>query len=734
MMTVGMPPASNVPRSLIRYAPPVSLEPRPEDFDLFAGLRLIRRRMVMIATLTLLLTAAAFPFVLGMKPVYHAESRLMIHRSLASGLAQDGLGRGDALDLASEIERLLSKGSAERVIRDLKLDESAEFNPALRGTSLAGRLRDMLRGLLGNRTSAPADPDGMERIIPEYYRALSVGRDGATAVIRIGFESRDPELAAAVPNKLIGIYLKERENSLRLRLASALSWIDQRVGEQRRRVASAREAMERYGKATGIASEGPDEQGKAVMDLSARQASIVQNRAQVDATISALLAAGDQPEALANVVVPDNIGTIERDLRRQQHDLERLLKTYGDNAEEVVAQRARIARTQSDLGIERERYIQSQRATLAALDLREAAVRADLMSARRKLSGYTLAQAELTRQQHGLDREQAALDKLEEQRWTLAAEAALPGVEAEILSPAAVPLLPQGHGRAFYLIVALLASVCIAATAAFVREMMDKSVRSYDQLEAIPGIIPAGFVPPLSRGRSLPVFFGHSQGGLFDEAMRSAVIALKQSNGGRFPASVIVTSAHGGEGKSLFARSLAIELAAEGQRVLLIDGDLRRGNIGSLFEPGLRLGLNDFLIGEAALADIVRHHSTTGIDFIPRGNPSLDKRPNLAGVAAVLEFARANGQVAIFDSAPILASTDTVQLTALVERTVLVVRWAKVSRQAVEYALRRVKSISNDDVVVTINKVNLKRHSLYGFRDGEMISKDLMEYQKKNYG
>jgi uncharacterized protein involved in exopolysaccharide biosynthesis len=341
MMTVGMPPASNVPRSLMRYAPPVSLEPRPDDFDLFAGLRLIRRRMVMIAVLTLLLTAAAIPFILGMKPVYRAESRLMIHPSLASGLAQDGPGRGDTLDLASEIERLRSKGIAERVIRDLKLDERTEFNPVLRGASFVGRLRGMLSGLAGNRISSPAGKDEMERIIPEYYRALTVGRDGATAVIRIGFESGDPELAAAVPNRLIGAYLEERQNSLRLRLASALAWIDQRVGEQRHRVGAAREAMERYGKATGIASEGPDEQVKAVMELSARQTRIVQNRAQVEAIISTLQVAGNRPEALANVVVPDSIGTIERDLRRQQRDLDRLLKTYGDNADEVVAQRAR---------------------------------------------------------------------------------------------------------------------------------------------------------------------------------------------------------------------------------------------------------------------------------------------------------------------------------------------------------------------------------------------------------
>jgi Mrp family chromosome partitioning ATPase len=159
--------------------------------------------------------------------------------------------------------------------------------------------------------------------------------------------------------------------------------------------------------------------------------------------------------------------------------------------------------------------------------------------------------------------------------------------------------------------------------------MMDKSVRSHDQLEAVAGVMPAGFIPLLSRreGRSLPVFSGHSQGGMFGEAIRTTILSLAQSNGGRFPNSVVVTSAHGGEGKSFVARSLAIELAATGQQVLLVDGDLRRGNLGSLFKPGSKQGLNEFLSGGASLGDIVHYHSRTGIAFIPRGDPGLDRRP-----------------------------------------------------------------------------------------------------------
>jgi Mrp family chromosome partitioning ATPase len=260
--------------------------------------------------------------------------------------------------------------------------------------------------------------------------------------------------------------------------------------------------------------------------------------------------------------------------------------------------------------------------------------------------------------------------------------------------------------------------------------MMDGSVRSHDQLEAVPGVAPAGLIPLLGRGegRSVPLFFGHSGSSMFGEAIRTAVISLKQSNGGRLPDSIAVTSAHGGEGKSLVARSLAMELAALGQKPLLVDGDLRHGNLGSLFKHELKRGLNEFLAGQAGLPEVIHHHVKTDIDFIPRGDPSLVHRPHLAGMAEIVKFARANGRVVIFDSAPVLASTDTVHMAALAERTIMVVQWAKTHRRAVEYALQRLRGASNSEILIAINKVVPKKHILYGFSDGELFTKKIKKY------
>lgn len=718
-MTVLMPASARVPQSLARREPPGPFDTRADDFDLTASLRLLRRRLPMIAIITVVLTALALPFILQVKPVYHAASRLMIHSPLASTLEASQVS---PLNITSETERLLSRPIAERVIKELDLADREEFNPALRSPSILGSARAALRSIFVSDPDGADRAEGMERIIPEYYHALDVHRDAGSDVIQIGFDSQDRELAAAVPNKLLDIYLEERKVSAQSGLNAAMGWVQQRILEQQGRVSAAREAAERYRQAVGaVSNDAQAEDIRSVADLTSRLADIERGRAEVVATISALETKDD--EIIRQVAVPDAVGAIQRKLSTQNKELDELLQTYGERADVVIQLRADMLKVRADLDFELDRYLQAQRAKLMTFERQEGSTKIALADARERLSRSTLAQIELTRLERVADAEQATLDKFEDQDRALAAQTALPAVEVEVLSAASVPLLPQGRGRLFYLIGTLLASLSIAVTAAFLREMMDNSVRSHEQLEGIPNIAPAGLLPTLSErgGKKLPLMFGNSEGGAFAEAVRSTAIALRHANGGRFPDSILITSAHSGEGKTLMALSLAIELTAVGQNVLLVDGDLRHGDLGSLLKSGAKPGLNEFLTGQAKLADIIHHHSNKRIDFIPRGDPALHQRPNFADIAEIAQLAKANGRVLIVDSAPVLASADTTYLAGLTDMTLLVVQWAQTTRRAVESAVHRLEAASKSETLIAVNNVNVKKHKMYGFRDAEAL-------------
>ncbi|RFB85549.1 exopolysaccharide biosynthesis protein [Rhizobium leguminosarum bv. trifolii] len=729
-MTIStVPPDRNLPISPMRYDPRFQVETKADNFDLASVYRLVRRRMIMIITITVLLMAPAAIMIFGMKPTYQGWARLIVHQPLATSLDADDTSHSDLLDAKSETERLLSRSIAERVVQDLRLDVREEFNPALRKISFIEKVRAKLRGLFDTKKPTSPERDNINAIIPEYYRALGVWHEDKSDVVQISFNSIDPLLAAAVPNRIIGIYLDERKESVRGRLDAAEEWIRQRITEQQARADISRDAARNYQESMDVVSkeDAQEERIKSFLELTGREGKIEESRVEVEAVISALETADNASVAAQNIVVPDSIAIKQRDLRGQEQDLARLLETYDGNAEAVVDLRGEIEESRADLDLATKQYLQTMRAKLTALDHEAEAVQSSLVVAQEKRIRDALVQTELLRLQKIAEKEQTALDKLENQRRDLAAKAMLPGAELEVLTPATVPLASQGRGRLSYLVGALLAAISAAVTAAFVIEMWDRTVRSFDQIAGMARTIPAGLIPRLARRENSKTMFTHMPVPMFDEAIRTVVLSLKQSNGGKLPNSIVVTSAHSGDGKSLVARSLAMELAAAAIPVLLVDGDLRRGKLDTFFRSGVMYGLNEFLNGQADFRDIVYHHPS-GIDFIPSGKFSLQRRVRPNGLAEIIEMAVAAGQIVIFDSAPVLASTDSVHLTALAEKTLAIVRWGKTSRRAVEFSLQQMKSSRNSEIVVAINNVNPEKHALYNFSDSELFSKSLMKY------
>ena len=162
--------------------------------------------------------------------------------------------------------------------------------------------------------------------------------------------------------------------------------------------------------------------------------------------------------------------------------------------------------------------------------------------------------------------------------------------------------------------------------------------------------------------------------------------------------------------------------------MLLVDADLARGRLHDLFGVDDHPGLADLLAGTCAPADVIRTDDATGIAFIPRGKASgatIDRE----AVAKLAALARNDGRVLLIDSAPILGSAETAVLAGAVERTLVVARWGRTTRNALEAALDRLPSMRQERLFVAINMVRPRRHALYGFKDAALFSRTLRRYQ-----
>ena len=697
-------------------------EPRDDEVDAMALVRLVRRRIGLILLLTLAVIAAGAPLILRMEKIYHAQSRLLIQAPFASSLADPEAQPREELNLTTEVERLLSRDIAVAVVRTLDLADREEFNPALRDEPVLSRWRAALRGLFaggdGRAEAQPRDP--LDAVLPEFYGALGVWHNANSQVITIEFRSRDPELAAEVPNRLLSIYLAERQSRHRARLDDAERWLSERVSEELGRLVAARRALqEGLETAAKAATEGQLAQGEAASALAGRRASLLQERARLEAKLAELTEGGASPDLVDTEVMAG----LRRELEAQERALDALLRVYGENHLDVRAARDRIADLRAAMAAEVESQAQTQRARLSTIGAEEEAVTAALEEANGSLLRFGITEADLDNLREAVLREQATFDRLEQQRRTLLVQAQLPEIEAEILAPASVPIWPEGRSRLLYLAGLAVAGAAIALTAALLVEVLDHSVRSLQQLRGVPNLV-GGVLVPVARRRMRPAnSLGRRPDPGFSDGIRNVVLALGEADEGGGPRNHLVTSAGPGEGATTIATEIALELAASGRGVLLVDANLERGRLHTVFAGGPGPGLSEYLTRERDLDGVIRHHAASGLHYIPRGlRPSIplsDRRL----IGALLQSANARGWTVIFDGAPILSSPDTALLAAAVDGALLVMRWGRTRRHAAEAAAQRLGGLSGRPVLAVVNMVKPRRHALYGFADAELLSR-----------
>ena len=708
-------------RPVLAMAP----EPGGEEVDAMALVRLVRRRIGLIALLTLAAVLAATPLILSVDKIYYAQSRLLIQAPLTSGLADPEAPPPPELNLTTEVERLLARDIAAAVIRTLDLGEREEFNPALRETSILNRWREALRALVAGDEGAAAEArprDPLDAVLPEFYGALSVWHNANSQVITIGFRSRDPALAAEVPNQLLRIYLAERLSRHRARLDDAEQWLSARLSEQLARLVAARRALqEGLEAAAQAASEGQLAQGEAASALAERRAALVQERAGLEAKLSELTGEGAAPGRVDTEVMAG----LQRQLEGERRELDALLRVYGDNHLSVRAARDRIADLRAAMAAEVESHVEIQRTRLASIGAEEEAVIAALEEAHASLSRFSVTEAELDSLREAALREQGTLDRLEQQRRTLLVQAQQPEIEAEILAQASVPLWPEGRSRLLYLAGAAVAALAVALSVACLLEVLDRSVRSHQQLGGIPNLV-SGALVPISRRRVRPAnALGRRPDPSFSNGIRNAVLALGEAGDGGEPRSLLVTATAPGEGTTTIATEIALEMAASGRRVLLVDANLERGRLHSVFAGAPGPGLSEYLTRERDLEAVVRQHAASGLHYIPRGLRASMPLSDRHMIGDLLRSAERQGRMVIFDTAPVLGSPDTAQLAAMADRAVLVVRWGRTHRHAVEAAAQRLGGSGGKPVVTVINMVEPRRHALYGFTDAELFNRKL---------
>jgi len=312
--------------------------------------------------------------------------------------------------------------------------------------------------------------------------------------------------------------------------------------------------------------------------------------------------------------------------------------------------------------------------------------------------------------------------------------AGLHSSELHVVDQAAVPLRPAKPKVPLYLAAGTVAGVFLGLVCVFVMEVTDRTVRNVGEIEAntltpVLGVIPqSGQLVAAGRTTALPSWASSSLNGaghgifkgLQDPAMAEAFRSLRTSlllSQPESPAQVLlVTSGLQQEGKTFTSFHLAAALARKGGRVLLIDGDLRRGTLSRSLGKESETGLSQVLHGKEALERACHPvEDVSGLTFVAAG-------PCDASAAELLESPRMNDVIQscrdrfahiVIDTPPVLMVTDAVVLAPKVDAVLVVVRFAGTNRDAVARTIRVLQSVHPARLGVLVNGIDLRSPEYY---------------------
>jgi capsular exopolysaccharide synthesis family protein len=228
-------------------------------------------------------------------------------------------------------------------------------------------------------------------------------------------------------------------------------------------------------------------------------------------------------------------------------------------------------------------------------------------------------------------------------------------------------------------------------------------------------------IPDVASSRTqagLPLIQEDDERFMFAESFRSLRSSLIFMPNQSELKTLVITSAIPNEGKSTVASNLALTMAAAGARVLLVDADLRRGDIAALFDTDGRRGLSNVLRGEVAWKNCIQKTRNPHLEIIPRG-PTTNQSGELLlkpQLRTLLDEWKAAYDLVIFNTAPILATDDTPTIAPHFDGTLMVIRASFTSARLTRNALNALYQRQVNVIGLILNCVDTEMPDYHYYR------------------
>jgi capsular exopolysaccharide synthesis family protein len=445
------------------------------------------------------------------------------------------------------------------------------------------------------------------------------------------------------------------------------------------------------------------------------------------------------PSQLAQAIptaVPDTeLTQLLRDLNQAETQLTKLVQDYGPDNSQVKMISAMITTVRNQIQARVDGILTGLAAQVAAQVASATTLSNQVQSAKahdaemlQKYRPYFMAKTDLATQQR--IRETLMLRILQE-----SVDAALPKSSVVTVTDKAEPSLkPVRPNIPLNIALGVVVGLLMGFGLAFFIEYLDTSVKTIDDVEKalqapVLGVIPQNVGALIEEGPESP----HAEA---YRVLRTNVLFTRKDP---LLNTLTVVSGGAGEGKSTTIFNLATVFAQNGQRVLMVDSDLRRPSLHKLLSVSNSIGLTNFLLKQNSLEEVIQTTKLPTLHFLPSGKlPSSSL--GILNSPQMKEFIRAVKErydFVFFDSPPIMGVSDASILASEVDMALLVIQYRKYPQAMTIRAKQMVEKVGGRMLGVVLNNINISQDSYYYYYSGyyyDYYSKYESSDESKNNG
>ena len=598
-------------------------------------------------------------------------------------------------------------------------------------------------GLASNRAFLPlSDPakafdpnsrQGQGLLLQRFRGALSVSLSPNTHVVEVSFDSTDPDLAARIANALVKNYIESNFLQKVSATQQATGWMGQQLEEQRAKVEKSQQALVTYERTNAIVNVNDKQNvveqrlSDLSQDLTVAESDLAQKEALYDLARS-------NPSRVALVAQNELLQRLQEkyaDLRTQYTEAR---TATGPNFPKVVNLQKQIDAIQSLIDQEQTRTVEriqrDYNAAVGRVKLLQASVAEQKVEVGRL--NQLLIQHNILK--HDFESNQQLYENLLQHLKDAQVSAGLRATNINVIDPARPPAFAVRPKKAVNIAIGLVIGLLLGITLAFAQEGLEhRTIKTVEDVERLANVPTLGLIPMRSAAHKWSYSLakpkpanGSSNGTVAlivssdpmspiaesYRALKSSVLFSMSPP----PKVLLVTSAEPGEGKTCTALNLATVLAEGGQRVVLVEGDMRRPGITDAFGWLKNKGLSGVLTGAYPLDEaIFSAESIPYLSVIPAGPHA----PNPAGllstsnIRALLDELGKRFDHIVVDSPPVLLVTDATVLSTSVDGVIIVAESGGTSPGSLLRAFRTLDAAGAKLLGVVVNKFDYQKGSYY---------------------